>query len=291
MRGKGERKEVDKEEETFLPYDESFVVDDIATKTMDKDLLQTNNSDNSESSMGARGAPTPPINSSDSGSNMRARGEPTPPIGWWPIKDNKGMIGKEVRGEKEVEKGEEEEDEAALLYKRQSEAPLMMEGWPPLTTGVTGFADPKPNYGNFGYQLPPIGRNSRPPFIPFPPPTGNKIKISSSVPDVDVTMEDFTHDFARYLLGDRLIVVDGRNGAMPPPSHVNKNGYLAVVSNLNAEQSDISSVLPPGILALRFEDCREMELSDGAFAFAKYLRLLDLSGCSVKKLCQVPFAI
>ncbi|RLM69128.1 putative disease resistance protein RGA1 [Panicum miliaceum] len=99
-----------------------------------------------------------------------------------------------------------------------------------------------------------------------------------------IVEEDFTHDFARYLLGDWLIVVDGRNGSMPPSSHMNESAYLALVSNLNAEQSDISGILPPGILALRFEDCREMELGDGVFAFAKYLRLLDLSGCSVKKL-------
>ncbi|CAO2192839.1 unnamed protein product [Urochloa humidicola] len=103
-------------------------------------------------------------------------------------------------------------------------------------------------------------------------------------------MEDLMHDFASYLLGDRLIVVDGRrNGATPPSCSVNKSSgssaYLALVRNLDAKPLvDISSTLPAGILALRFEDCRETELSDGEFASAKYacLRLLDLSGCSAK---------
>ncbi|CAL4957043.1 unnamed protein product [Urochloa decumbens] len=79
-------------------------------------------------------------------------------------------------------------------------------------------------------------------------------------------IEDLMHDFASYLLGDRLIVVDlWMADKMAPRLH-----HLLA--------------LPAGILALRFEDCRETELSDGEFASAKYacLRLLDLSGCSVK---------
>ncbi|KAL6653226.1 hypothetical protein ACP70R_012151 [Stipagrostis hirtigluma subsp. patula] len=114
------------------------------------------------------------------------------------------------------------------------------------------------------------------------------ISMHEDIEDALLTMaDDLMHDVARYHLGDRLITVDGRNGASLPSSNVNKSSSacLALISNWEANKPlELSSILPAGILALRFEDCREMEVSDGAFAFAKYLRLLDLRGCSVKML-------
>ncbi|KAL6593375.1 hypothetical protein ACP70R_049031 [Stipagrostis hirtigluma subsp. patula] len=102
-------------------------------------------------------------------------------------------------------------------------------------------------------------------------------------------MDDLMHDFARYLLGDMLVVVHGRrNGAtLLPDVNKSSNANFAVISNWDAnEQLDLSSILPDGILALRFEDCREMKLRAGVFVFSstKHLLLLDLSGCSLKKL-------
>jgi Leucine-rich repeat (LRR) protein len=98
--------------------------------------------------------------------------------------------------------------------------------------------------------------------------------------------DDMMYDLARYVLGDRLIVVEGRNGGatVPPDVKRSSNAYLAVISNWDANQRlDLSSILPVGILALRFKDCpAKMELSD--FSSAEHLRVLDLSGCSLKKL-------
>ncbi|KAL6842084.1 hypothetical protein ACP4OV_028063 [Aristida adscensionis] len=107
------------------------------------------------------------------------------------------------------------------------------------------------------------------------------------------TREDMMHDLARYVLGDRLMVIDGRinGGAMVASANVNRSScaYLVVIRNWDGNNLlDLSSILPTGILGLWFEDCPQtIELNDSAFVFpsAKNLLLLNLgSFCSLKKL-------
>ncbi|KAL6607720.1 hypothetical protein ACP70R_040783 [Stipagrostis hirtigluma subsp. patula] len=112
-----------------------------------------------------------------------------------------------------------------------------------------------------------------------PAPTADEVDDDYDKAAMVVTMDQLMHSLARYSLGDRLIVVDGRNGATPALCSI---AYFAVVSNWvgNRQLPDFG-----GVLALRFEACKEMELSDNVFAaFAKHLRVLNLSGCHVKKL-------
>lgn len=100
-----------------------------------------------------------------------------------------------------------------------------------------------------------------------------------------LTMNDLVHDLARYVLGERLAVVDGRNKATCSNNANNgSSAYCALIRNWEALLANLSGILPAGVLALRFECCSKTELRDSVFSSTKYLRLLDLSGCSVQKL-------
>jgi len=88
-------------------------------------------------------------------------------------------------------------------------------------------------------------------------------------------MNNVVSDLATYILGGRLVVVDGRYGFGW------SSGLFAFVSNLSATLENLSSIFPGAhrLLSLRFVDCSKIKISDGAFSSAKKLRLLDLRGC------------
>ncbi|XP_006660984.2 putative disease resistance protein RGA3 isoform X1 [Oryza brachyantha] len=87
------------------------------------------------------------------------------------------------------------------------------------------------------------------------------------------------HDLAISAMGSDFINRDGRGGA----SSRENNCRYALLTNFEGTPK-LSSILPSRLRVLRFQGCNGIELSEDAFSFAKYLLVLDLSECSVKKL-------
>nr|XP_034606517.1 putative disease resistance protein RGA1 isoform X1 [Setaria viridis] len=91
------------------------------------------------------------------------------------------------------------------------------------------------------------------------------------------TMHDLVHDLATLIMGDELIVsnVASKNNK----AHSQKYCRYASVTKYD-HTTRLSNVLPSKVRALHFSDSGKLDLSCGAFWFAKCLRILDFSGCS-----------
>lgn len=109
------------------------------------------------------------------------------------------------------------------------------------------------------------------------------IMQTSGQSDKGVMLFD-THDLCHELAAMEadLIHRDGRH--MIRSWVVNNSTRYALLTHFEGILPKLSSILPAQLRVLRFHDCQQIELSEDAFSFAKYLRLLDLSGCSLKKL-------
>ncbi|RCV37642.1 hypothetical protein SETIT_8G080000v2 [Setaria italica] len=90
-------------------------------------------------------------------------------------------------------------------------------------------------------------------------------------------MHDLVHDLATLIMGDELIVsnVASKNNK----AHSHKYCRYASVTKYD-HIARLSNVLPSKVRALHFSDRGKLDLSCGAFSFAKCLRILDFSGCS-----------
>ncbi|RCV38616.1 hypothetical protein SETIT_8G157100v2 [Setaria italica] len=91
------------------------------------------------------------------------------------------------------------------------------------------------------------------------------------------TMHDLVHDLAALIVGDELIVsyVASKNNNAHSQKHCR---YASVTKYDHATR--LSNVLPSKVRAVHFSDSGKLDLSCGAFSFAKCLRILDFSGCS-----------
>ncbi|XP_034568258.1 uncharacterized protein [Setaria viridis] len=91
------------------------------------------------------------------------------------------------------------------------------------------------------------------------------------------TMHDLVHDLATVIMGDELIVsnVASKNNK----AHSQKYCRYASVTKYD-NTTRLSNVLPSKVRALHFSDSGKLDLSCGAFSFAKCLHILDFSGCS-----------
>ncbi|RCV09239.1 hypothetical protein SETIT_2G011300v2 [Setaria italica] len=91
------------------------------------------------------------------------------------------------------------------------------------------------------------------------------------------TMHDLVHDLATLVMGDELIVsnVASKNNK----AHSQKYCRYASFTKYD-HTTRLSNVLPSKVRALHFSDNGKLDLSCGAFSFAKCLRILDFSGCS-----------
>nr|TKW02555.1 hypothetical protein SEVIR_8G249720v2 [Setaria viridis] len=91
------------------------------------------------------------------------------------------------------------------------------------------------------------------------------------------TMHDLVHDPATLIMGDELIVsnVASKNNK----AHSHKYCRYASVTKYD-HTTRLSNVLPSKVRSLHFSDSGNLNLSYGAFSFAKCLRILDFSGCS-----------
>ncbi|RCV38603.1 hypothetical protein SETIT_8G156000v2 [Setaria italica] len=90
------------------------------------------------------------------------------------------------------------------------------------------------------------------------------------------TMHDLVHDLAALIVGDELIVayVASKNNK----AHSQKYCRYASVTKYD-HATRLSNALPSKVRALHFSDRRKLDLSCGAFSFAKCLHILDFSGC------------
>uniref|UniRef100_K3ZGY5 NB-ARC domain-containing protein n=1 Tax=Setaria italica TaxID=4555 RepID=K3ZGY5_SETIT len=91
------------------------------------------------------------------------------------------------------------------------------------------------------------------------------------------TMHDLVHDLATLIMGDELIV--SNVAWMNNKAHSQKLCRYASVTKYD-HATRLSNVLPSKVRALHFSDSGKLDLSCGAFLFAKCLRILDFSGCS-----------
>ncbi|RCV09236.1 hypothetical protein SETIT_2G011000v2 [Setaria italica] len=91
------------------------------------------------------------------------------------------------------------------------------------------------------------------------------------------TMHDLMHDLATLIMGDELIVsnVASKNHKADSQKYCR---YASVTKYDHATR--LSNVLPSKVRALHFSDNGKLVLSCGAFSFAKWLGILDFSGCS-----------
>ena len=78
------------------------------------------------------------------------------------------------------------------------------------------------------------------------------------------TMHDLVHDFARYLMFDELIALDGTSC---------RKEYCRYAMLTNTSEK-LSSILPAQLRALRCVGCSKTELTDDSFSFARCLRVL-----------------
>uniref|UniRef100_A0A453HKW9 Disease resistance protein RGA3 n=1 Tax=Aegilops tauschii subsp. strangulata TaxID=200361 RepID=A0A453HKW9_AEGTS len=108
----------------------------------------------------------------------------------------------------------------------------------------------------------------------------SKSDLTGRLHDKDVTlftMHDLVHDLARSIMANEVL-------------DASKNGSIGGSSCLYAMLTDCSKPLnlsvisPAKIRTLRFLDCGKIVVCGAAFSSAKYLRVLDLSECSIQKL-------
>ncbi|KAJ3693767.1 hypothetical protein LUZ60_009247 [Juncus effusus] len=111
-----------------------------------------------------------------------------------------------------------------------------------------------------------------------------------------VSMHDLVHDLATSIIGDELLILDGKKDA----SYRDGENYYRYALLLNFKDlTEVCQTLPRKIRAIHFIRRSEMELPcfpDHAFSRAKYLRVLHLYGptpteflTSIKKLKQLRY--
>lgn len=92
------------------------------------------------------------------------------------------------------------------------------------------------------------------------------------------TMHDLVHDLARSVMADELLDAS-KSGNIREISC-----YRHVVLKDCRKPTDLFGISPAKIRSLRFVACRNFLLHGNTFSLAKFIRVLDLSECSIKKL-------
>jgi len=91
------------------------------------------------------------------------------------------------------------------------------------------------------------------------------------------TMHDLVHDLATLIIGDELIV--SYVASKSKNAHSQKYCRYALVTKYD-QTTKLPSVLPSKVRALHFSDSGRLDLSCGSFSSAKWLCILEFSGCS-----------
>ncbi|KAL6842299.1 hypothetical protein ACP4OV_027947 [Aristida adscensionis] len=105
----------------------------------------------------------------------------------------------------------------------------------------------------------------------------SKLPSSSREHATRYKMHDRVHDLARSVMGDELSEFH-----VATKSSTSEQNYCRYALLVNYDKTEkLSNILPQKVWVLRFEllDSSKLDLPDGAFSFAKYLRILDFSAC------------
>ncbi|KAL6623474.1 hypothetical protein ACP70R_033353 [Stipagrostis hirtigluma subsp. patula] len=95
-----------------------------------------------------------------------------------------------------------------------------------------------------------------------------------------VTMHDLVHDLATIIASSELIVPDASEKNNWSRAEKKYSRHMQLVNY--QKQSKALKELPGKIRSLHFTQCSRLLLQQKSFSKSKYLRVLDLSGCSVE---------
>ncbi|KAL6847252.1 hypothetical protein ACP4OV_023105 [Aristida adscensionis] len=101
----------------------------------------------------------------------------------------------------------------------------------------------------------------------------------ATTPD-ELTMHDLVHDLARKILDKELIVLDASEQILSSGFEQHYNRHMRLVNY--QKQSKALKEVPSKIRSLHFTECHALQLQQKPFSKCKYLRVLDLSGCSIE---------
>ncbi|CAO2150418.1 unnamed protein product [Urochloa humidicola] len=94
---------------------------------------------------------------------------------------------------------------------------------------------------------------------------------------VQYTMHDLVHDLATLIMGDQLII--SYVASKSSNAHSRKYCRYALVARYD-QATKLSNILPSKVRALHFSESGKLDLHCRALSFAKWLHVLDFSGCS-----------
>ncbi|KAL6847256.1 hypothetical protein ACP4OV_023109 [Aristida adscensionis] len=97
---------------------------------------------------------------------------------------------------------------------------------------------------------------------------------------IQVTMHDLVHDLSRKIAGSELIVSDAPEKNNWSGTEKKYGRHMQLVNY--QKQSESPKEFPRKIRALHFTECSRLQLQQKSFSKSKYLRILDLSGCSIE---------
>ncbi|KAM0826741.1 hypothetical protein ACQ4PT_068671 [Festuca glaucescens] len=107
-------------------------------------------------------------------------------------------------------------------------------------------------------------------------PAGQKIDWLHDKDVTLFTMHDLVHDLARSVMADEILDASKQKNMEGGSCR-----YALLTDCSNSLK--LTAISPIKIRTIRFLDCGKSELCDAAFLSAKYLCVLDLSECSIKK--------
>ncbi|RLM98152.1 hypothetical protein C2845_PM06G24790 [Panicum miliaceum] len=94
-----------------------------------------------------------------------------------------------------------------------------------------------------------------------------------------LTMHDMVHKLAEIMAGNEIIIRDDPEKMICSKSEKNYCRHMQLV-NCDKKQSKVLRKVPGKIRSLHFTGCSKMLLRQKSFSKAKYLRILDISGCA-----------
>ncbi|GJM95232.1 hypothetical protein PR202_ga11944 [Eleusine coracana subsp. coracana] len=100
----------------------------------------------------------------------------------------------------------------------------------------------------------------------------------AAAPD-NVTMHDLVYDLARTITDNELVILDASERMDSKKFEKDYIRHMRLVKS--QKQSRALKEFPAKIRSLQFTECSAELLQQNAFSKSKYLRVLDLSGCSI----------